>query len=104
LGARLADLFDHEPELFTERKIKSIVHRRKGNTRERFANSKITKFVWDKVKSGEGVDAAIIETGLKFKKERSWLYELWAKHKRALELAEAVREAPPKKRALPHLR
>jgi len=83
----LADLFDPDPgelAIWADRKL-TISFRAKKRPRDDYANTHIAWFIWEKVKSGDRVESAILDAMGKFKISREWAFDLWGKYRRIFE-------------------
>jgi hypothetical protein len=82
----LAALFDPEPNKHpaVEREI-LFKRRRSGRTNDAMRKSVIAGFIWNKVKSGQSAESAVLDASIKYKLERSRIFEIWGAYRPLLE-------------------
>lgn len=82
----LAALFDSEPDKHpgVEREI-FFKKRRSGRANDAMRKSAIADFIWNKVESGQSVESAALDASIKFKLERSRIFEIWGAYRPLLE-------------------
>jgi hypothetical protein len=67
-----------------------IKFREKNRLRDAVANTHMATFIWERVKGGENVEAAIQAAMEEFSKSREHMYDLWIRYKRLFEKIEGI--------------
>jgi hypothetical protein len=83
LRTRLAGLFDPDPS-WEQRKIR-IVSRRQGGKTDHVRNTQIADYIWDEVKGGELVTAAIESAAEKFAISADMVTKIWGSYRPLME-------------------
>ena len=81
---RLACLFDPNPRHGEQRKIR-IVSRRQGGKTNHVRNTQIAEYIWDEVKGGELVTAAIESAAEKFAISADMVTKIWGSYRPLME-------------------
>jgi len=93
LRTNLADLFEPSPPAWEQRKIR-IVSRRRGRPIDHISNTQIAEHVWEQVRAGAKVTAAIESAADEFGVEPETVTKIWGKYKRSLEDVYGPARAP----------
>ena len=94
LRTNLADLFEPSlPPAWEQRKI-TIGSRRRGRRVDHISNTQIAEHVWEQVRAGAKVTAAIESAADEFGVEPETVTKIWGKYKRSLEDVYGPARAP----------
>ena len=89
----LAALFDPDPSGLEQRKIK-IVFQGRGNRRDHVRDTQIAEHVWEKVRAGAKVTAAIESAAEVFGVEVETITKIWGRYKPLLKTVYGSARAP----------